>query len=93
MLDLYPSKRPKVSQATWRTVFTEEMEYDRKGLYGGVVVVQLGDPYPDYYRVISYMGKPVTKTSKLFFGESAYFAMCRYVGDLGFPRIYSASIY
>jgi len=92
MIDLRPSKRPKVSEVSyWHTVFYKDMEYDRRGLGGGSVIVQNGEPYPDYYKVIFYPahGKRI---SKLFYGESAYFDVVRYVNDLGFPEIHSAHI-
>lgn len=80
-----PSKRPKVGQVKeWRTVYTEDMEYDRLGLGGGTVIVELGYPFWDFYRVITYMGFHKVKKSKLFYGESAHHQVRMYVYDLGF---------
>lgn len=83
-----PSTRPKVSQVKeWDTIYTEDMENDWRGLYGGSVIVQLGFPFPDFYRVITNMGKPNVKTSKLFYGESAHIQVEVYVYDLGFRSV------
>ena len=83
-----PSTRPKVSQVKeWDTIYTEDMENDWRGLYGGSVIVQLGFPFPDFYRVITNMGKPNVKTSKLFYGESAHNQVEMYVYDLGFRNV------
>lgn len=85
---LYPSKRPSVkSVKDWDTIYTEDMENDWRGLHGGSVIVQRGYPFADFYRVISNMGKPNVKTSKLFYGESAHHDVERYVGDLGFRNV------
>ncbi len=84
-----PSKRPSVkSVKEWDTIYTEDMENDWRGLYGGSVVVQRGEPFYDFYRVIANMGKPNVKTSKLFYGESAHFDVVRYVEDLGFRNVW-----
>ena len=83
-----PSKRPSVkSVKEWDTIYTEDMENDWRGLYGGSVIVQLGFPFPDFYRVITNMGKPNVKTSKLFYGESAHNQVEMYVYDLGFRNL------
>jgi hypothetical protein len=87
-----PSKRPKVSQVhEWRTVHVEDMDNDWRGLYGGTVIVQVGYPFPDFYRVITHLGKPPVKKSKLFYGESAYHNVVRYVSDFGFPKIHNSN--
>lgn len=83
-----PSKRPSVNDVKeWDTIYTEDMENDWRGLYGGSVIVQLGFPFPDFYRVITNMGKPNVKTSKLFYGEFAYNQVEMYVYDLGFRNV------
>ena len=83
-----PSKRPSVkSVRDWDTIYTEDMENDWRGLYGGSVIVQRGYPFPDFYRVITNMGKPNVKTSKLFYGESAHNQTEMYVYDLGFRNV------
>ena len=84
----YPSKRPKVSQVSeWETIYTEDMEHDWRGLYGGTVIVQRGYPFPDFYRVITHMGKPAEKKSKLFYGESAWNQVEMFVYDMGFHDV------
>jgi len=83
-----PSKRPSVKQVSeWKTIYSEDMEYDWRGLYGGTVIVQRGYPFPDFYRVITHMGKPSVKKSKLFYGESAWNQTEMFVYDLGFTNV------
>jgi hypothetical protein len=82
-------QRPKVSEVSkWETIFVAEMLHDSRGLHGGIVYIQRGLPFQDYYKVISRMGKaPTKKNSKLFFGESAYNQVEMYVYDLGFRDV------
>lgn len=83
-----PSTRPKVATVKkWETVFHEEMEYDWRGLGGGTVVVQLGYPYPDFYKVTSWMGFDHDKKIKYFYGEMAFHQVRMHVYDLGFRRV------
>lgn len=84
----YPTKRPSVKHVTkWDTIYTGEINNDRRGLYGGVVIVQRGYPFPDFYRVVTNMGKPNVTASKLFYGECAPMDVERYVYDLGFYSV------
>lgn len=93
-VNVRPSKRPKVGQVSdWVTVFTTDMEYDWRGLYGGVVIVQRGNPFPDFYKVRYKMGYDTKWQQKLFYGEMAYHKVVSYVADLGFRTIYSATLY
>lgn len=94
-MNRYPSKRPSVKQVTeWNTVFIDEIENDWRGMYGGTCIVQVGYPFPDFYKVVTHMGKiPTTKTTKYFYGETAYHKVVNYVADLGFRTIYSATLY
>lgn len=83
-----PSKRPSVKQVErWETIYTDEIENDWRGLYGGSVIVQNGYPFFDFYRVKYKIGKDSKWQSKLFYGETAYHDMRRYVYDLGFAGI------
>ena len=84
-----PSKRPKVSQVEeWEFVYSDyNYKHWRGDAYAGEVRVERGYPVPDFYRVIfrpKFEGK---KVSKLFYGESAWNEVERYVYDLGFPMV------
>jgi ubiquitin-protein ligase len=89
-----PSKRPKVGDVkNWYLVFDDTIDSHWRGEeYDGRVQVYNGYPFPDFYKVVSNLGKPTVKKSKLFYGESAYHNMVRYVSDLGFNSIYSANL-
>ena len=55
-------QRPKVGEVSkWETIFVAEMLHDSRGLHGGIVYIQRGLPFQDYYKVISRMGKAPTK--------------------------------
>jgi len=90
----YPSKRPKVGQVEeWNTVYIGEIENDWRGAYGGTCIVQVGYPFPDFYKVRTLMGQDKKWGQKLFYGETAYHKVVNYVADLGFRTIYSATLY
>ena len=92
MPDYRPSKRPSVNAVkTWYTVFEDQIDADWRGLRGSVVIVQEGYPYPDFYKVRHKMGTDTKWTQKLFYGESAYYSVQRYVSDLGFLSVYASS--
>ena len=94
-MNRYPSKRPKVAQVDhWDTVYIGEIENDWRGAYGGTCIVQVGYPFPDFYKVVSHMGQmPTLKTIKYFYGETAYYQVRNYVYDLGFRDVVGASLY
>jgi hypothetical protein len=84
-----PSKRPSVKQVSeWDTIFTDEIEEDWRGMYGGSVIVQNGRPFPDFYKVKYKMGKDTKWQQKLFYGETAWSDTERFVTDLGFHDFY-----
>lgn len=86
MSNYRPSKRPSVKDVSkWHVEFEDYIEADWLDK-AKEVMVETGYPYPDFYRV-TYAIDGVKK-SKLFYGESAYHNMVRFVGDLGFRSIY-----
>ena len=76
----HPSRRPKVGQVSyWDNIF-----FDSAETWKGQSVsakVELGVPYPDFYRVIYTIDG--VKKSKLFYGETAWSDTERFVYDLG----------
>lgn len=87
-MNRYPSKRPSVKSVDeWVTVYTETMEHDWRGLYGGTVIVQEGRPFPDFYKVRYLMGKDTKWQQKLFYGETSFHKMRMFVYDLGFRDV------
>ena len=85
-----PSKRPSVKQVQrWETIYTDEIENDWRGLYGGSVIVQRGYPFPDFYRVKYHVGHPESNKwqTKLFYGETAWSDTERFVYDMGFRSV------
>jgi hypothetical protein len=88
MIDIRPSKRPKVSQVSnWHIIFNEGIETHWRGDdYAGDVDVAIGYPFPDFYRV-TFFPKSGKKSMKLFYGESAWSQVEMYVYDLGFHNV------
>lgn len=84
-----PSKRPSVKQVQeWEFVFYSDNNHLRwRGdSYDGEVLVERGYPFPDFYKV-TFRPKNGKKVSKLFYGESAWNEVERYVYDLGFSSV------
>ena len=83
-----PSKRPSVKQVSkWYILFEDTLDLSFFQLNGSRhVVVEQGYPFPDFYRVtlVESDGK---KSSKLFYGETAWNDTERYVYDLGFRDV------
>jgi hypothetical protein len=92
-MNRFPSRRPKVADAKfWACIFTDSVDRTWKLDQIQSVMVQRGEPFPDFYRVSHknhYTGKT---TSKLFYGESAHFEVQRYVSDLGFVSAYAMNL-
>ena len=83
-----PSKRPSVNQVSeWDTIYTKEIENDWRGLYGGIVIVSAGYPFPDFYKVRYKMGTDTKWHQKLFYGERAWNQTEMFVYDLGFRDV------
>ena len=83
-----PSKRPSVKQVErWETIYTDEIENDWRGYFGGSVIVQNGQPFPDFYKVQYKIGKDSKWQSKLFYGETAWSDTERFVYDMGFRNV------
>jgi len=86
---LYPSKRPSVKQVKeWDLLFEDSILDHWRGADNDCTVeVWHGRPFPDFYKVVV---KPHAidkkKYSKLFYGESAWSDVNRFVYDLGFTR-------
>ena len=82
-----PSKRPKVSQVQdWQVLFAESIENHWAGKNGSCYVYR-GYPFPDFYKVVYVEAGTLKKTSKLFYGESAWSQTEMYVYDLGFHNV------
>lgn len=89
-----PSKRPSVNKVeVWDTLYNETMDYDWRGLGGGTVIVQVGYPFPDFYKVRYKMGNDTKWSQKLFYGETAYYKVRNFVYDLGFRDIVGVPLY
>jgi len=88
MSTVRPSKRPSVKQVTqWNCVYSDYNESHWRGdEFAGEVAVEQGYPFHDFYRVI-FWPKYGSKTSALFYGETAWSDAERYVYDLGFPGV------
>ena len=86
-MNRFPSHRPKVGDVKyWDTVFDLHAFRTWKVNQSQTVTVERGEPFPDFYRVRHVNNETNKKTSKLFYGESAHFAVQRYVHDLGFAN-------
>lgn len=84
-MNRFPSRRPKVSEVkNWCEVFHHHVDRTWKVNQSQTVTVERGEPFPDFYRVRHVNHETDKKTSKLFYGESAHFAVERYVNDLTF---------
>jgi len=82
-----PSKRPSVKQVQdWRVVYTDCIDNDWRGR-NGCVYVYNGYPFPDFYKVVHVEAGTKKKTSKLFYGESAWNQTEMFVYDLGFTNV------
>jgi len=82
-----PSKRPKVSQVkSWDTIFQDSVDLTWRGLGIMSVQVENGYPFPDFYRVTVFSGD-AKKSSKLFYGETAWNDTERFVYDQGFYNV------
>jgi hypothetical protein len=78
-----PSKRPSVKQVSrWDNLYEDSATdlCDRSI----AVKVENGYPFFDFYRVTYTIDN--SKKSKLFYGESAWMEVNRFVYDLGFTR-------
>jgi hypothetical protein len=78
-----PSKRPSVKQVSkWHNVYEDAaIDWCDRSI---AVKVEEGYPFPDFYRVTYTIDN--SKKSKLFYGESAWSEVNRFVYDLGFVR-------
>ena len=80
-----PSKRPSVKQVSkWYTMYENERDQDWRGHYI-YAKVENGYPFPDFYRVTYKINDQ--KSSKIFFGETAWSKTEMFVYDLGFRDI------
>lgn len=77
--NLYPSKRPKVAEVErWDLIAIQNSGIRQ-------FMVERGEPFPDFYRVTTFdVERNPLKKSKLFYGESAWMDVNRYVRDFGF---------
>jgi hypothetical protein len=83
----FPSHRPKVSDVEyWDTLLAHHVDRTWKINQPQTITIQRGTPFPEFYRVRHVNHETNKKTSKLFYGESAHFAVERYVNDLGFAN-------
>lgn len=83
MSNYRPSSKPSVKQvAKWDIVF-ENATSTWRGPEERYAKVEVGYPFPDFYRV-TFIDENKTKKSKLFYGETAWSDVERYVYDLGF---------
>jgi hypothetical protein len=81
-----PSKRPSVKQVSeWCKGFEDAIDSTWRGEGHREVLVEQGYPFPDFYRV-TYKIEGVKK-SKLFYGETAWSDVERFVYDLGFANV------
>ena len=81
-----PSKRPTVKQVSqWYVEFEDAIDATWRGDGHREVKVEIGYPFPDFYRVTYIIDN--TKKSKLFYGESAWSDVQRFVYDLGFANV------
>jgi hypothetical protein len=84
-MTIHPSRRPKVSQVSkWYLEYENSIDLSWRGQGEITVKVEQGYPYPDFYRVTTVTDG--VKKSKLFYGESAWSDVNRFVYDLGFTR-------
>ncbi len=84
-----PSSKPSVKQVSkWDNVF-EETTSTWRGPELRSVKVEVGYPFPDFYRV-TFIDENKKKSSKLFYGETAWSDTERYVYDLGFFNVSGA---
>lgn len=82
-----PSKRPSVKQVSkWYIDYEDAIDSTWRGEGHRHVIVENGYPFPDFYRV-TYTVDGIKK-SKLFYGESAFHNVIRFVEDLGFRHVY-----
>jgi hypothetical protein len=78
-----PSKRPSVKQVSrWDNLYEDTATDLCDRLIA--VKVEEGYPFPDFYRVTYTIDN--NKKSKLFYGETAWMDVNRFVYDLGFIR-------
>ena len=89
MLSTRPSKRPKVSSVKKWDILFEETTSTWRGPELRSVKVECGYPFPDFYRV-TFIDENKQKSSKLFYGETAWNDTERYVYDLGFFNVLGA---
>jgi len=81
----HPSRRPKVGQVSkWYLEYDNSIDLSWRGEGRIYVKVEQGYPFPDFYRVTTITDG--VKKSKLFYGESAWSDVNRFVYDLGFTR-------
>jgi hypothetical protein len=88
-MSLYPSKRPSVKQVKeWDLLFEDSILDHWKGPdFDCTVQVWNGYPHPDFYKVVvNPHAIDKNKYSKLFYGETAWMDVNRFVRDLGFIR-------
>ena len=86
-MNRFPSHRPKVSDVEyWDTLLAHHVDRTWKINQPQTITIQRGTPFPEFYRVRHVNHETNKKTSKLFYGESAHFAVVRYVNDLGFAN-------
>jgi hypothetical protein len=84
-----PSNRPSVKQVTeWDLLFEDSVLDHWRGAENDCTVeVWNGLPFPDFYKVVVIPHALDKKRySKLFYGETAWMDVNRFVYDLGFIR-------
>ena len=81
-----PSKRPSVKQVSkWYIDYEDTIDSTWRGEGHRHVIVENGYPFPDFYRVVYTIDG--VKKSKLFYGETAWSDVQRFVYDLGFSNV------
>jgi hypothetical protein len=84
-----PSKRPSVKQVhEWDLLYEDSNCHHWKGEdHNCDVEVFQGYPFPDFYKiVVTPHALDKKRCSKLFYGETAWSDVNRFVYDLGFTR-------
>jgi hypothetical protein len=84
-----PSKRPSVNKVDFWDILFEETTSTWRGPEERYAKVENGRPFPDFYRV-TFIDENKQKSSKLFYGETAWSDTERYVYDLGFFNVLGA---
>lgn len=84
-----PSKRPSVSQVKqWYLEFEDSIDENWRGAGHRTAKIESGYPFPDFYRATYTIDG--ARKSKLFYGETAWMDVQRFVQDLGFTRCWGS---